>query len=208
MKKAFRYVLAGFAVVVLLIAAAAVFIQWSGMPTYEKPALQQSVEIRPERVVRGEKLASMLCANCHMNAETRQLSGQFMRDAPPLFGKIHSPTITQDKVNGIGEWTDGELIYLLRTGVKRNGRYAPPYMAKLLHMSDEDIASSVAFLRSDDEWVKPSSVASVPSEPSFMTKFLTRVAFKPLPMPTKPIIIPDTTDLVAFGRYLTINLDC
>ncbi len=208
MKKALRYVLATLGVVVLLMAGAALFIQWRGIPTYDKPTLQQTVEVHPERVMRGKKLVSMLCANCHMNSETKMLTGKHMVDAPPVFGEIHSPNITKDKEHGIGEWTDGEIIYLLRTGIKRDGSYAPPYMAKLPHMSDEDIASIVAFLRSDDAWVQPSDVASIPSEPSFMTKFLTTVAFKPLPMPTKPIVIPDTTDMVAFGRYLTINLDC
>jgi mono/diheme cytochrome c family protein len=208
MKKAFRYVLGGLAAVVLLIAAAALFIQWRGIPTYDKPTLQQTVEYTPHRVVRGKKLASMLCAGCHFNAETQRLTGKHMRDAPTEFGKIHSPNITQDPVYGIGQYTDGELIYLLRTGVKRDGRYAPPYMAKLPHMSDEDIQSVIAFLRSDDPWVQPSPVPSVPSKPSFLTKFLSHVAFKPLPMPAQVVPQPDTTDLVAFGRYLTTNLDC
>lgn len=208
MKKAFRYVLSALGVVALLIAGAALFIQWRGIPTYDKPTLQQTVELHPQRVLRGKKLASMLCAQCHLNPETKRFTGKKMSDAPELFGKIHAPNITQDKTYGIGNWTDGEIIYLLRTGVKRDGQYAPPYMAKLPHMSDEDIASIVAFLRSDDPWVQPAEVPSVPSEPSFMTKFLSTVAFKPLPMPTEPIIIPDSTDLVAYGRYLTINLDC
>ncbi|WP_224999724.1 c-type cytochrome [Cesiribacter sp. SM1] len=208
MKKALRYLLSGFAVVVLLIGAGALFIQLRGIPTYDKPVLQQSVEIHPQRIARGKKLATMLCAGCHMNAETKRLTGKHMSDAPPVFGEIHAPNITQDKTYGIGEWTDGEIIYLLRTGIKRDGSYAPPYMAKLPHMSDEDIASIVAFLRSDDEMVRASEIPSVPSQPSFMTKFLSTIEFKPLPFPTTAINIPDSTDLVAYGRYLTVNLDC
>lgn len=208
MKKVLRFVLLGVAVVLLLAAVGALFVQLRGIPAYDKPVLEQKVEAHPQRVVRGKKLAAMLCANCHLNPETQRFTGKFMNDAPPLFGKIHSPNITGDKTYGIGQWTDGEIIYLLRTGIKRDGSYAPPYMAKLPHMSDEDIASIVAFLRSDDEWVQASAIPSVPSEPSFMTKLLSNVAFKPLPMPSEPVLIPDSTELVAYGRYLAINLDC
>ena len=46
-------------------------------------------------------------------------------------------------------------------------------------------------------------------KPSFLAKFLTRVAFKPLPWPEQPIPDPDTSDLVAFGKYLTTaKFDC
>lgn len=208
MRKTFGYFLSALGVMVLLMAGAALFIQWRGIPTYDRPNLQQTVEIHPQRVLRGKKLASMLCAQCHLNPETKRFTGKFMADAPDMFGTIHAPNITQDKAYGIGQWTDGEIIYLLRTGIKRDGSYVPPYMAKLPHMSDEDMASIVAFLRSDDGWVQPLEVASVPSQPSFITKLLSTVTYKPLPLPARPIHMPDTTDLVAFGRYLTINLNC
>ena len=208
MKKVLRIVLSGLAIVVLLVAAGALFIQMRGIPTYDKPVYQQSIAANPARVVRGKKLASMLCANCHLNKETGRFTGKHMDDSPPEFGIINSANITQDKLYGIGDWTDGEIIYMLRTGVKRNGHYAPPYMVKLPHMSDEDIASIVAFLRSDDEWVQAAAVPTKPTEPSFLTKFLSTVVFKPLPMPVEAVNQPDTTKIVEFGRYLVYNLDC
>ncbi|HEX4334892.1 MAG TPA: hypothetical protein VH062_03200 [Polyangiaceae bacterium] len=33
--------------------------------------------------------------------------------------------ITQSRERGIGAWSDGELAYLLRTGVRPDGRYVP-----------------------------------------------------------------------------------
>ena len=60
------------------------------------------------------------------------------------FGVIYSKNITKDPEHGIGKWTDGELLYLLRTGIKPDGRFLP-VMAKLQKMSDEDIQSIVAF---------------------------------------------------------------
>lgn len=131
-----------------------------------------------------------------------------MYDAPPEFGEIYSPNITQDKKHGIGEWTDAELLYLLRTGIKRDGKYAPPYMAKLPTMADEDINALIAFLRSDDPLVAANSTPDQPSQPSFLTKLLCKVAWKPFPMPTSPIELPDTTNTLALGKYLAHNLDC
>ncbi|MEQ9426918.1 MAG: c-type cytochrome [Cyclobacteriaceae bacterium] len=150
----------------------------------------------------------MLCANCHINRATGKLTGTQMLDAPPEFGTIYSPNITQDKEYGIGNWTDGEILYLLRTGIKRDGQYAPPYMAKLPSMADEDIEAIIAFLKSTDRMVAPDATPDRPVEPSFLTKFLCQVAFKPFPMPEALIPRPDTTNQVELGKYLAHNLEC
>lgn len=131
-----------------------------------------------------------------------------MMDAPPEFGEIYSQNITQDKTYGIGDWTDGELVYLLRTGIKRDGKYSPPYMAKLPHMADEDINAIISFLRSDHPMVNADPTPDIPPMPSLLTKLLCRVAFKPLPMPTEAIPLPNENDPVELGKYLAHNLDC
>lgn len=183
------------------------FINMRGIPTYDVNIPEHHVEVTPEKVERGKKLASMLCMHCHMDRETGLLTGAYMPDATE-FGKIYSQNITQDKEHGIGNWTDGELLYLLRTGLLPNGRYTPPWMAKLPHMSNEDVDAIIAFLKSDDPLVAPQAVADQPCEPSFLTKFLCLVAFKPLPMPEKAIPPVDTTDKVALGKYYVHSLDC
>ena len=192
----------------VVLFAAVLFINFRGIPSYDVEKLDYTVQLTPEKVMHGKKLAGMLCANCHMNPETGRLNGTHMRDAPPEFGEIYSANITQDMEHGIGRYTDGELVYLLRTGIKRNGNYAPPYMAKLPAMADEDIDASIAFLRSDDELVQAVNTPAQASKPSFITKLLCNVAFKPLPMPEGKINRPDTTDQIALGRYLAHNLDC
>jgi mono/diheme cytochrome c family protein len=143
-----------------------------------------------------------------MDKETGELTGSKMYDAPAEFGKIYSANITQDKTYGIGEWTDGEILRLLRTGIKRDGQYAPPYMAKLPNMSDSDMNAIISFLRSDHEVVQARAVEDKPCEPSFLTKALCNTVMKPFPMPSGPIPHPDPNDKVAYGRYLAVNLDC
>jgi mono/diheme cytochrome c family protein len=144
----------------------------------------------------------LLCAGCHLDNETSSLAGKPMPDLPPQFGSSHSANITRDPETGIGAWTDGEIAYLLRTGVTRDGRYTPPWMVKLAIMADEDLLDVIAFLRSDDPLVRPIKAKRPASKPSFLTKVLSRVAFKPLPYPEAPIVAPDPADKVAYGRYL------
>jgi len=200
----------GIAVLVILALGLIGFItiNTGDLPSYEVEQIDLQVERTPERVERGKKLALMLCANCHKSTETGALTGTRMHDAPPEFGEIHAPNITQDRTHGIGDWTDGELLYLLRTGVKRDGRYAPPYMAKFPTMADEDLYSLIAFLRSDDPLVAADPTPDRPSNPFFLTKLLCKVAWKPFPLPNEPIARPDTSDRLALGKYLAHNLDC
>lgn len=197
--------------VALIVAAGgfALFVQLAGIPRYTPERVDFSVDVTPERVARGRRTAVMLCAGCHKDRATGQLTGERMADAPPQFGVIYSANITQDREYGIGAWTDAELAYLIRTGVTRDGRYTPPWMLKLPLLADEDLKDVIAFLRSDDPLVRAAHVKARPAEPSFFTKLLTRVAFKPLPYPKSPIVAPPASDRAAYGRYLMVaKLDC
>jgi mono/diheme cytochrome c family protein len=209
MKKVVKVVGSILGILALVAAGAAAYIQVRGLPRYTKPTLVLEVKATPERVERGARLAKMLCVGCHYDPATRVLSGRRMADVPPEFGVIYSANITRDPAHGIASWSDGEIAYLLRTGIRRDGRYTPPYMVKLPHASDEDILSIIAFLRSDDPLVAPNPAPTRVPEVSFLTKVLSRVAFKPFPYPTQPIVAPDLSDRVAYGRYLADGLlDC
>ncbi|MFL1011950.1 cytochrome c [Flavisericum labens] len=195
----------------IIIGAVGVFLLYVGItdiPSYAIEKVNFQAQSSPESIERGKKLTMMLCANCHMNSETRKLTGKRMLDAPPEFGEVYSQNITQDKQYGIGNWTDGELVYLLRTGIKKNGQYSPPYMAKLPTMADEDINAIISFLKSDNHMVVANATPDIPTKPSFLTKLLCRMAFKPFEMPTEKIELPNPTNEVELGKYLAHNLDC
>ncbi len=185
-----------------------VYINSSGIPKYETVHIEYTAKSDSASIKRGKKLVTLLCANCHKNPETGKLTGVLMREAPAEFGEIYSQNITQDKTYGIGNWTDGEILYLLRTGVKKDGQYAPPYMAKVPTMADEDVNAIIAFLRSNDPMIAADATPDTPSKPSFLTKFLCHVAWKPFPMPTEKINLPDTTQTIELGKYLANNLEC
>jgi mono/diheme cytochrome c family protein len=208
-KKALRVLAVLLAGALAVVAAAALYIHLSGIPNYATETVALKVEVTPERVARGKRTASMLCATCHLDATTGVLSGKRMDDVPREFGTVYAKNITRHPVKGIGGWTDGEIAFLLRTGIRRDGQYTPPWMPKLAHMADEDLHDIIAYLRSDDPAVRATDVDDRESEASFLTKFLCRVAFRPFPYPKQKIAAPDRAAKTAYGRYLvTAKLDC
>lgn len=210
MKKVLKWLLIAVLAVVVIAGGFAAYVALSGLPQYETRVITLTVERTPERVQRGRELGLSLCAACHRNPTTKRLTGTQMLDMPEAFGKAYSKNITQHPTKGIGKWTDGDIAWLLRTGIHpHTGVYVPPWMIKLPHMADEDLYSIIAWLRSDDPMLAASDVDNVPSEPTFFAKFLTRVAFKPFDYPTARIPRPDTTNTKQYGRYLTTAVyDC
>ena len=126
MKKTFKglaYFILG---IVLLAGAFAAYVAITGIPTYPPGRVSFKVESSAAKIERGRKYASVLCISCHLDPATGKLTGTRLVDLPPMFGQAFSKNITRDPAYGIGSWTDGELAYLLRTGIKRTGQYAPP----------------------------------------------------------------------------------
>ena len=207
MKRVLKIVLAVLGFLILVIVGFLAFVGMTPIPSYPNEARDLTIESTPERIEEGARIASMMCASCH-RSEDRRLGGAHMADASD-FGYIYAPNITQHPEHGILGYTDGELAYLLRTGVKKDGQYAPPWMPKFPHLSDEDLASIIAFLRSEHRLVQPSDTPTEACEPNFMAKMLARVAFKPLPYPEGPITAPNPSNEVEFGEYLALaKFDC
>jgi mono/diheme cytochrome c family protein len=210
MKTVLKVFLVLIGILVLAVGGMAAYISFSGIPTYDPPPkIDLNVEPVPSRVEQGRRIANMVCVACHLDPKTNRLTGKKMLDMPKEFGVAYSANITQHPEKGIGKWTDGELYTLFRTGLKPDGSYTPPWMVKFPLMADEDVYSIIAFLRSDAPILTATETTPPPSEPSFLMKFLSRVAFKPLPMPSAPIALPDTNNPVAVGKYLALGVfDC
>ncbi|UOQ70594.1 c-type cytochrome [Hymenobacter cellulosilyticus] len=206
MRKFFKYLGMTLGLATLAVAGFAVYVAAQGIPTYDlpkAPALTASTAT-PAQLALGEKLVLSDCADCHLNKQTNALSGQKLADIPTEFGNVYSANITQDKTHGIGSWTDAEVVTLLRTGIGRDGRYRL-IMPKFVKMSDEDVRSIVAYLRSDQPWIRPNATPTPQQQPSFLLKALTHTVMKPTPMPTAAINTPAAQDQVAYGKYLVVG---
>ena len=193
------------AFVLVVVVGFVVFVSARGVPSYAPPQpAVAAIEATPARIELGEKLVLASCGDCHRNAETNVYSGQLLSDLPPGFGRVYAANITQDRVHGIGTWTDAELVGILRTGIGRDGRFRV-IMPHFALTSDEDIASIVAFLRSGSPQVRATPAATPKQGPSFLLKALTNTVMKPSPLPTAAIVAPAPTDAVPYGRYLVVG---
>lgn len=209
MKKIFKLLLYFIGLIFAIAICAAGYLYVKGIPHYDfKPTaeiLNLKVEPDSQRIARGLKISSLLCAECHSDKD-RNLTGRLMLDMPKEFGIIHSYNITQDKTYGIGNWTDGELYYFLRTGIRKDGSWAPPYMPKFPLLADEDIYSIIAWLRSDDARLKPNQNEALPNKANMLVKVLSNTVFSPPPLPQSKLTIPDTSNEIAFGKYIADDL--
>ena len=191
---------------VLLVAGFAAWVAVRGVPTYAVPPAPAVpvVAATPAQLDLGEKLVMASCSDCHLNRQTNSLSGRQLLDIPQEFGAVYSANITQDKVHGIGSWTDPEVVTLLRTGIGRDGRYRL-IMPHFVYLSDEDMRCVLAYLRSGGPWVKPDPTPTPAQKPSFLLKALANTVMKPSPIPAGTQVAPSTVDAVAYGRYLVVG---
>ncbi|MBS1902762.1 MAG: c-type cytochrome [Bacteroidetes bacterium] len=204
MKKFFKILGIVLGCVVILILGFLGYLKMHGFPKFSEADLHRPnihVQSSPDRIARGAKIVHLLCYDCHYNPSTNRLTGHYLPEMPAVFGKIYSHNITNDKTNGIGSWSDGEILYFLRTGIHKNNEYVPPYMPKFPNVSEEDLQSVIAYLRSDDSLVAPHPAMDTAEEPSMLALFLGNFVFKPLPYPTTEIPNPPANNAVAVGKY-------
>ena len=177
------------------------YVNSAKIPRYPVTPVSLQVQPTPERIAEGRRIVDVLCSDCHRDPKSGKLSGKAMLEVPLTLGRFYSANITRDEVHGIGDWSDGDLARLLRTGVRRDGSFAP-IMVQLPRASDEDIASIISYLRSDDPELSPVEIDQPPQDPTWLGKAILRFVLKASPYPTAPIAEPNQADAVAFGRYL------
>ena len=91
-------------------------------------------------VTRGMAVAAANgCAGCH--------GAGFEGGAFPFSGVTPS-NITPDPTNGVGAWTDAQIVAAIRAGTGEGGRALCGSMPRFTMMSDGDAADLVAFIRS------------------------------------------------------------
>lgn len=185
------------------------FIEFTAPPRYRTSSASFEVDVTPERVARGKSIAAMRCFACHVDPQTGSATGNRVAVPSSLASVAYAPNITRDLKAGIGSWSDGELSYALRTGVRPDGRLLAPWMPRMALIADEDLYAVIAFLRSDDPVVAPNPAQSKPTQYGFVGKVLQRLVWRPGLDPDKPIVAPSPKKKVAYGKYVVQGLiDC
>ena len=102
MKKGLKILGVSIGLIVLLIGIVVIFISANDIPSYDVEKIDFKVNSSPEALARGEKLAVMLCASCHLNHQTNKLTGQKMMDAPPNLEKSIPRTSPRTRPMALG----------------------------------------------------------------------------------------------------------
>lgn len=155
-------------------------------------------------IAHGEALVMSSCGGCHYVASKGRLMGRKMDDMPKIAGKVYSANLTASKkYSPVPHYSDAELAYLLRTGIKRDGHFVP-YMLRP-NMSDKDIRDIIAYLRSGKGHAAPTDTVAGHSKLNFIGKWSLHIIGKPQPYRQS---IPHPQTEVELGRYLVDNIGC
>jgi mono/diheme cytochrome c family protein len=211
MKKAFKLIAIILSGLMVILIAAMAYIAIA-LPNVGEPQTDLVVSITPEKVARGHYLANhvMLCIDCHSQRDFSFFSGppipgteasggeRFTKDQG-FPGDFISPNITP---YGLQDWTDGELLRLITTGVNRNGEAIFPVMPYHSYGKADrsDVEAVIAYIRSLDP------VAT--SHPRSKVDFPFNLILKTMPEKATFTALPETSDLIAYGGYLTNAAAC
>ncbi|MEP7264691.1 MAG: cytochrome C [Bacteroidota bacterium] len=212
MKKFVRILLTIVVIIIVLVGTGLAYFK-SKFPV-EIPVTEIKIERTPERIERGQYLVHhvTMCVDCHSERDWNYYSGPIkeesygkggeMFDGPiaGIPGKIFAKNITPA---GIGNYTDGELIRVITTGITKKGQALFPLMPfnHYREMAREDIYSIVAYIRSLKPIENP--------VPERSLDFPMNLIVNTIPVPAAMIdAIPSKGDTLAYGKYMVNAAAC
>ncbi len=177
-----------------------------------QPATDITIEQTPERIERGKYLANhvTLCIDCHSQRDWSKYAGPMIVESigggGELFdqnlgfpGKFFAKNITPYH---LGNWTDGEILRAITTGVNKDGKALFPIMSyhRFGQMDKEDVYSIIAYIRT-----LPTIEKDIPeSEPDFPFNFIINT----LPKEASFQVRPSENDILAYGKYIINASGC
>jgi mono/diheme cytochrome c family protein len=205
----------GYGILVLLVlAAVAITFTLGWRPVIgakKRPLTARRFAPTPERMRRGDYLvrAVMHCMGCHSRYDlkanppvrlSQEGSGTIFFEQGAF--RIVAPNITSDPETGIGNWSDDAIARAIREGIAADGSALLPVMPyeHFRHLSDEDLASIVVFLRS-----LPAAHSQLPAKIPFLIARMIQAAPEPL---TEPVAEPDLSTPAKRGAYLAEMATC
>jgi mono/diheme cytochrome c family protein len=150
------WLIAGMALIVA--ATAVVFAVFDRVPD---PEMSATLARRKPDVARGEYLAVLGdCAFCHTRSGGQPYAGGRALGTP--MGVIYSSNITPDRETGIGSYTLGDFVRVMRLGVTPDGTRLYPAMPYTAYakVSDEDLQDLFAYMQSSPAPVREASRAT------------------------------------------------
>jgi len=165
------------------------------------------VEATPDRVARGRHIANTSCVGCHSLNGQLPLSGgkNLSEEAGIPLGDLY--TINLTPAGPLANWTDGQIFRAVRDAADERGRRLPVMSAqRVRNLSDDDIMSLIAFIRSQ----APVQHETPPPRPSYLAVMMAGAGM----IPSLPGYAPDTIVAPApgptleYGKYMVTWMGC
>jgi mono/diheme cytochrome c family protein len=172
------------------------------------PVTDLKVQATTDQIARGQHLASSLCVGCHSVNDSLPLSGgrDVGADLPVPLGSFYSINLTP--AGPLKDWSDGEILRVLREGVDRDGHPLVVMSANgVRYLSDDDKQAIIAYLRSQPSVVNVTP--NPPDQPSFLAAVMVGagiVKFQPAVAGVVAAIPEAATP--AYGKYVVDYEDC
>lgn len=210
MKKFLR--IAGIVVLVIAVIVVGGVIYFNSTYPKVSPAPDIKVELTKERIEHGKYLADnvAVCIDCHSTRDwtlysgpvkkgTEGMGGARFGEELGLPGTLYSKNITPAKLK---DWTDGEIMRAIISGVNRDGKVLFPLMPYMNYsqMSKEDLYSIIAYIRSLP------AIKNDPPESSI--NFPVSMIIKTVPKDASPKGEPDRNNPLKYGEYLVTIASC
>ncbi|MCC7357995.1 MAG: cytochrome c [Anaerolineales bacterium] len=172
------------------------------------PVKDLTIEITPERVARGEHLANTFCVGCHSPTGDLPMIGgvDLGADLGMPLGQFISVNLTP--AGPLAGWSDGEVLRILREGAAPDGRRLIMMgAARARYMSDEDLYSVIAYLRSQAP--VENDTPQPPDSPTLLAGILAALGMVPIEPPvTGSISAPPMGATAEYGAYVVSFQDC
>jgi hypothetical protein len=176
-----------------------------------QPATEVEIYPTQKRIDRGDYLVNhvTVCLPCHSQRDWSVFSGPIIPGTEGMGGHkfeegfpgtLYSSNITP---SGIGDWTNGEVLRAITTGVTKDNRVLFPLMPypEYHQLEMEDLYSIISYIRT----LKP-IVHEVPiSEIDFPMNLIVKTI---PPEKYVPITSPDESNTIAYGKYLVTISGC
>ena len=126
-------------------------------PAAEAQGNATSAAAAADPVERGRYLTTIMdCSGCHNSGafgpkpEEGHLAGSDTGFEIPGMGVFYPPNLTPHPENGIGAWSEADIVKAIRTGVRPDGRILAPIMPYTNYgkLTDSDAAAIAAYLKS------------------------------------------------------------
>ncbi len=208
-KKFFRFLKYFFLFIIILIIGGYIYFNLTYPIT--RPATEVEIYPTQKRIDRGSYLVNhvTVCLPCHSQRDwslfsgpvvpgTEGMGGFKFEDGVP--GTIYASNITP---SGLGEWTNGEVLRAITTGVTKANRVLYPIMPypEYHQMAMEDLYSVISYIRSLKPIVQEVPLSTIDFPMNLIIKTIPPEAYI-------PVTSIDESKNVDYGRYLVAIAGC